>query len=344
MKHLLNSLSIISFCTCICLANADSTTVSKPIAKVGDAVIYSTDVERAVKIFSFRLKHINLPEYEINQMKPQMKISAFKQLIQQKILLAEAKKKELTIPAVEIEKLIDSDRRGFANEEAFRLYLDSQNMSIEQLREFWKDELTTQGLIYEQVSKRIRVLPKEIHEYYIANTQNFVTTEMVHFFQIYIKKKSSDNKEELAKAKAALKELEDGTDFRIIAKLRSEGPKKDEGGDWGYIERDFFGKGLEIIEETAFSLKPKKYSGIVESQGAYHIIYINDKKAAGLPSEKDLYEKIKDDISRERYTKAFDDYIEYLKSKTYVEILDEEYKELFSQINKTNLINDTKLP
>lgn len=100
------------------------------------------------------------------------------------------------------------------------------------------------------------------------------------------------------KEKDALKKANDlrsklTTDnFADMAKKHTdEAPGKKSGGDLGW-----FGKGRMVkeFEDTAFKLRPGQISGPIKSQFGYHIIYVEDRKAA----KETPFEKAKTELAK----------------------------------------------
>ena len=148
-------------------------------------------------------------------------------------------------------------------------------------------------------------------------------------YQILIKKKPSPEAA-LKRADKILQELKLGATFQQIARLSSEGPKKSNGGDWGVVEKGFFGDEMKNVEDAAFQLKPGHFSRIIETKFGYHIVYIDRKRINRILTEREAYDNIKQKLFMERYTEALDDYIRYLSGKTYVEILQPDMEMDFS--------------
>jgi parvulin-like peptidyl-prolyl isomerase len=80
--------------------------------------------------------------------------------------------------------------------------------------------------------------------------------------------------------------------FADAAKKYSEDPGSAElGGDLGWAER---GKFDPAFDDAAWSLRKGTISGIIKSSFGYHLIAVEDKKAAGVESFEEAQPKIRE--------------------------------------------------
>jgi parvulin-like peptidyl-prolyl isomerase len=326
---------------------AKSEQISRVLAKVGNDVITTAELDQFLKPQLMRYGK-EYDKSEFDALSKQMRQAFLKRFIERKLLTQEADATQLEIPDVEIQKEIDRIRSQFPSDNDFNEFLKKENMSLYDYKKLVRDDLRTKVLVHEKVSKKILILPSEIHDFYQLNISEFLQPAQVHMYQILIKKKPTPEAA-LKRAKEILLELKEGANFQQIARLSSEGPKKKQGGDWGIVENGFFGDEMKKVEDAAFKLKPGHFSNIIETKYGYHIVYIDRKRISRILTEREAYDNIKQKLFMERYSEGLDDYIKYLSNKTYVEILQPDMEMDFSFKNDNAnsspiIVNPTPTP
>lgn len=129
-------------------------------------------------------------------------------------------------------------------------------------------------------------------------------------------------------AKAIIAELDGGADFVALAKEKSTGPSKTEGGDLGY-----FGAGQMVkeFEDAAFALDVGAYSKTpVKTQFGFHVIKVEDKRVAPPPPLDQVKDQIRQLIVRDKYVAVLDK----LKAETKIDITDETLKKGYEGLDK----------
>lgn len=93
-------------------------------------------------------------------------------------------------------------------------------------------------------------------------------------------------------ARAALAEVRrPGTDFAEVARRRSTGPGAREGGDLGFFKR---GDMIPEFEQAAFALQPGQIGeNPVRTQFGWHVIKVEDRRAAPAPSFEESQEQLR---------------------------------------------------
>ncbi len=145
---------------------------------------------------------------------------------------------------------------------------------------------------------------------------------MVRVRHILVKvDESASEKEKKAakkKAESILKKIKSGEDFAKLAAEVSDDPgSKQKGGELGFFPR---GRMVKPFEDAAFALKPGKVSGLVKTQYGYHIIEVEEKKAAGIQSFEDVQESIRQKLSQDQTKAKVVEFIEKAMKDAKVEI------------------------
>ncbi|HEV2548329.1 MAG TPA: peptidylprolyl isomerase [Stellaceae bacterium] len=118
-----------------------------------------------------------------------------------------------------------------------------------------------------------------------------------------------------ADAKAVIEELKKGGDFAKLAQEKSTDPAgKTSGGDLGYFTKE------EMVPEfadTAFKLKPGEITQApVHTQFGWHVIKVEDRRAAKPPTFDQLKPQLVRDVGREVFEKKLNE----LKTAAKIEV------------------------
>jgi peptidyl-prolyl cis-trans isomerase C len=98
-------------------------------------------------------------------------------------------------------------------------------------------------------------------------------------------------------AKAVIEELAKGTDFAELAKKKSEGPSKDQGGDLGFFKESAM---VPEFAKAAFSMKKGEVTQTpVKTQFGWHVIKVEDRRTAQPPAYAAAEGKLRQDLARE---------------------------------------------
>ena len=79
------------------------------------------------------------------------------------------------------------------------------------------------------------------------------------------------------------------------------------------------------FSNVAFKAKPDTISDVVKTQFGYHIIYVTDRRAAGVTPFEKAKSGIKDYLRTEKQIKALDDLTASAKKKAKIEYMNDRY-------------------
>ena len=188
--------------------------------------------------------------------------------------------------------LLDAKRNLFETEPAFKAELARV-----------KDSLLA-SYAADKVISAVKVSDKDAEDYYNQNKEKFLAEEAVNASHILV---DSEEKalEILAKINAGEISFEDA------ARESSSCPSKANGGNLGD-----FGKGQMVPEfdKAVFAMEVGEISQTpVKTQFGYHLIKLNDKKAAEVMPFAEIAPEIKDALLAEKQRAAYESKINQLK-------------------------------
>lgn len=240
------------------------------------------------------------------------------QLISQKLLAQEAKKREITLSEEEKTEIFNNQLEGIKQQNnlddtQLEEALKQQGIeSIDAYRERFfqvNQESLLINKLQENVQGEVEVTEEEMKEYYDNNKSDFETKEQVQASHILLEDKEA--------AEEVMTELQEGGDFAELAKEYSTGPSADKGGELGYISRDQ--NIAQEFKEAVFDLESGEMSQIVETEYGFHIIKATDKKEADVKSYEEAKEQIKQQLQNQKGQQIWDEFVRELRDEAEIE-------------------------
>ena len=152
-----------------------------------------------------------------------------------------------------------------------------------------------------KLADSLEVTDPDINNYYEKNKAKFTTEEQVRASHILfmVEPNASFEKSEQKREQAedVLKKLNEGGNFAELAKKYSEDPTASNGGDLGFFGR---GKMVPQFEREIFSMEPGKFAGPIRTQFGYHIVKLEEKRAAAVIDIENVKELIKEILFKQK--------------------------------------------
>ncbi len=264
--------------------------MERVVARVNDEIITLTELEEAYQ----ELKSA-LPEGE--RMPSKRKL--LERMIENRLLLQEAKRQEIKVSEGEIQENIERVKAGFLSEKAFELALEREGIKIADMEKRYEEELIIKKLIDRKVKPEVEVTKKEIRGYYEKNKGRFREAEKMKIRYVLFK--------DYSQARKILEELKSGAPFEEIVKE-------------GYLGAFQRGQLDRRIEEVASSLQKGEISSIIKTEAGYHIIKLVKKEEARLKKLSEVREEIRNILSAQKMEQKLKEYLKKLKAKQEIEI------------------------
>jgi len=323
--------------------------LDRTLATVNGQAILLSEFEKNVTPILEQFKKASPPEEQTPEHVNDIKKRVLDQMIDDRLLVQEAKKQNIHISQLETDEGVKKVRSRFATEDEFNNELKTEGMSYDDFRQHIQDQLSTIKLIDQQVKAKtpqptdadIKALydtidailndkpipgshtPSELDELKsLAKAVQHRFGERVRARHVLIRVRPNASPEERAAALQKIKDIQrrikKGEDFADLAKQYSEDPgSKDHGGDLGYFSH---GDMVEPFEKAAFGLDVGQTSDIVQTDYGYHIIQVQEKKAASKMSFDEIKDDLREYLFQQRGAKRFEEYVKDLRAKSEIKI------------------------
>ena len=185
-------------------------------------------------------------------------------IINRRLLVAEAEKHNVVVPNVEIDTALKGIKNGW-NEE-FSATLQSRDLTMGELRDELRQMLMVRRYMRDYVFARVVVTDQDIETYLKSHPEALLQDEEIHVRQIACASQE--------KAQQAAVELKAGAKFEDVAMKYSVTGDGIKGGDLGTFKRGVMPK---IIDDTCFSLPLNKISDVVASAYGFHLFKVIER-------------------------------------------------------------------
>jgi peptidyl-prolyl cis-trans isomerase SurA len=249
-------------------------------AVVNDDVVLDSDVEEQLYLFLMRAQ-ANPDSATVDTLRRQV----LDQLIDEKLVVAEAKRQGVTVPDADVNREVDAAvaqaKERMGSPEAFAQQLAKENLTEEKLRDKYREEIRRQMLGQRLVQRQIphrTVSQTEAEAYFKAHPDKFPKAPAeVHVSVIQIPVDADSSEIEKARVKIAgiRARITGGEKFaRVAQEVSDDNESAKAGGDLGYfvpgmLEPEF--------EKAAFSQKIGTVGEPVRSTFGWHIIEVLDR-------------------------------------------------------------------
>lgn len=247
--------------------------IDRVVGVVGDFHVLQSDVEQEY----LQMKMSGM------YMSPDARCQIYNELIERKLLIAQAKIDSVEVGPDMVELQMES-RLGyfigqFGSEEEMEDYFNKSIYDIkDDLREAIQDQMLSDQ-IRQTITEDVSTTPSDVKNFYrsmIPDSIPYINTE-VELAQIVAYPNYSE--ESVFLVKERLLELrgrvQEGEDFGTLAILYSEGPSSARRGELGFMPRNELDK---AYADAAWALKPGQVSKIIESSFGYHIIQMIERR------------------------------------------------------------------
>jgi parvulin-like peptidyl-prolyl isomerase len=299
--------------------------VDKIVAVVNDEPITQSELDIYLAPIYHQYKSVYFGE-DFQEKMNDARLKLLNQLIEDKLVLQEAKKLGVTVSDSEIDEKLNELKSHFKSDEEFQNLLSQQGLTLKQMRKRFEDQIAIRKLHQYEIRSKVVISPKDVEAFFDAHKDEFKLPERVKLSTIMLRKKqqnlvegektaSSSRDPQMKLAQEILQKLKKGESFEKLAKQYSEESHAAQGGDVGMVGR---GDLIPEIEEAIFKLEKGGLSEVVESSVGFHIFRVEDKQPPKDRTLEEVREEIQGILYREKSRDRFEKWMNNLKNHAYI--------------------------
>ncbi len=283
----------------------------------GDAITYSE--VRAVSMPREKLLRSQYAGDELVNKIKETRQAALQDLIDRQLIIQAFKKESYQVPDHYVEeRLHEIIQESFGGDRnTFIKTLEAQNYTLGEFKKLETERMIVQAMRSKNVKRNTIVSPTKVEEYYKAHRDEFTSKEQIKLRMIMIPShaESGNSAAQKAMVEEVLGKLAGGAEFDRIAQIYSEDSTRDQGGDWGWIERKTLAAPLERI---AFNLPIGRISSIVEFSGNYYILKVDEKRGGKTRALAEIRPEIEKQLIQLEAQHLQERWLASLRSKAYI--------------------------
>jgi len=277
----------------------------KIIAVVNSDVVTQKDLNDFINFTRMQLA----AEYSGKELESKiqaMKLDLLDKLIEDRLILQEAKKEKVLINEERVKAKIDEIKGQYQSESAFQADLAKQGVSQADIENKIREQLLMYAMIDSKIRSKLRLTPKEITDFYKEHAGEFQFSEQREF--IYLSTKSQDLAKEIYNhLKSAPQDFEQSAEkySLVINKLSAK-----QGGE---LRKD--------IEDAVFKLRPNEVTPPLEIENSYYICRLDRIIPARKQSLSETQASIYAFLYGKKMQNELSKWLDEIKKNAYIKIL-----------------------
>jgi len=245
----------------------------------------------------------NKTEEEVEEKLKYIKDDLLQKLIEDKLILQEAKKQKINIDKNIIQKRIESIRKHYPTDTEFQEALYRQGLTLSDIEKKIEEQLLIYNAIDKNVKSRISIHPQEITAFYESHYQDFIEPEKRDILIFIL--------DDYKKAQDAYAQINGQSQPDALEKLSLK-TKELKDIERGQLKKEF--------DEIVFALAENCPSQIIASDDKYYIFWVKKITPAQNKSLAEVKQEIYDMLFEKKMQDNLKNWLDELRKKSYIEI------------------------
>lgn len=226
-----------------------------------------------------------------------------KKLIEEKIVLLEAKNRGIEVSDGEVDAMVEKIRtENTLSRDEMEKAFEGEGIGIQGFKRLIKEKLMALKLVESEVDSRFRVDEKEIEEFYHAHKREYVgSPAKVEVSAIFLKLSEGATAGEITdlkrKALRIIEELREGVSFDLLTVQYDDDYLKNDGGRLGEFERGVL---TPPLDEKVFSMSEGETSEPIWLKEGMYILKVVNRTNEIYKALGEVKEEIRAYLSEEK--------------------------------------------
>jgi parvulin-like peptidyl-prolyl isomerase len=275
----------------------------KIIAIVNNDVVTQKDLDNFIAFMRLQLSS-ELKGKQLDDKIESMKGEFVDRLIEDKIILQEAKKNKFTIDDNRIKGRIAEIRKQYPSDTEFQEALRRQGLVQADIESKVRDQMLMYGIIENKVRNKIVISPAEVTDFYQQNPANFKSSQIWELDFLVLE--SKDMAAEIAQA------VRNGQPLEAVAGKYSLSASKLSMKE-GQFKKD--------VEAALLKLKPGDISDALNLGGKYYIFKLNSIVPPRQLTLPEAQESINSYLFSKKMQEGLEKWLNELRKQSYIKII-----------------------
>lgn len=302
----------------VCLGAGSSVraeTVNRILAIVNEEIVTQVDVELKLQMLA-QERAMAMPT---GDMARTMREAIFERLIAERLMVQEAKRREVPVGNDEIDERFEQSRQAFESDDVFEGWLAAMGSTRQKFRERIHEQLLIKKITDAAVRAQFVVSPADVAMRLTNQPARDALGDRVRVSHVLIRV-SEERAEEEARGliETLRRKLEAGADFAELAGRFSEDPHAADGGDMGWVAA---GELMPELDAVLMSLETGQLSDVIQTRLGFHLVRCEERRSASSLSLLEANSAVYNEIYQERFAATMQAWLQGLRDRAHIEIL-----------------------
>jgi len=276
----------------------------KIVAIVNDDVITQKDLNDFINILRIQLSE-ELQGKELEAKIQSLGSDLLNRLIEDRLILQEAKKEKVQINEAVIKEKIAEIKKKYPSEEDFNYDLAKQGLVQADLEAKIRDQHLMRSIVDRKVRSRVVISPNEIADFYERSKEKFILPVQRELEVVGFKDKSL--------AQEAYDDIEAGKSWEDVVKNRLLNTDNILVAQDGQLRKD--------VEDALFKLNIDEVTAPLKVEETYYIFRLNNIIPSRQQTLAEAQGAIRNFLGNEKMQKELSKWLDEIKKQTYIKIL-----------------------